>query len=195
MISTTRQARIARTEAAKAAQVNAFISTMLSAVDPGNQGREVTVAQVLSQAARDVERRSLHPDIEAEIRHTIGQTYYGLGLYDSALVHAERAVELRRRMYGDRDRRTVASQSHVVALAEARGSFAQAESLARVIVGLQRAMPDPRPADLASALGSPHEGTRGDSTTYQAKLEVINIRRQAIRRRGGLPMALNALAV
>jgi tetratricopeptide (TPR) repeat protein len=173
---------------------------MLSAVDPGNQGRDVTVAQVLSQAARDVEGRSLDPEVEAEIRHTIGQTYYGLGLYDSALVHAERAVALRRRTFGDRDPRTVASQSYIVALAEARGSFAQAESLARVVVDLRRAMPQPRPADLASALDDlarviEHQGRLDES--YRIKLEAIGIRRGATdsASRGGLPMALNALAV
>ncbi|MGQ0648409.1 MAG: protein kinase domain-containing protein [Gemmatimonadaceae bacterium] len=200
IVSTSRQARIARTEAAKAAQVNSFISTMLSAVDPGYQGRDVTVAQVLSQAARDVGKQALDPEVEAEIRHTIGQTYYGLGLYDSATVHARRAVVLRQRTYGDDDQRTAASYSYLVALAEARGAYAEAESLARVNVDMQRRMTTPRPSELAIALDNlarmiEHQGHLAEA--HEVKLESIGIRRRATdsASRAGLPFSLNAVAV
>mgnify|MGYP002140719891 CR=1 FL=1 len=46
------------------------MANMLSAVDPGDRGLDVTVAQVLSQAAKDVEQAKLDPEIEAQIRAT-----------------------------------------------------------------------------------------------------------------------------
>ncbi|MFN8668465.1 MAG: serine/threonine-protein kinase [Gemmatimonadaceae bacterium] len=151
VIATTRQARVAELERAKVQQVNAFLSSMLAAVDPGNAGREVTVAQVLSQAARDVEGQHLAPEVEAQIRHTIGQTYTELGLYDSAKVHIERAVALRRREFGTVDSRTSMSLSYLAALAEARGDFAEAEKIGHEMVAIQRALVPRQPSELATA--------------------------------------------
>ncbi|MBV6521212.1 MAG: Serine/threonine-protein kinase PknD [Gemmatimonadaceae bacterium] len=200
IVTTTRQARRAETESAKMEQVNTFLITMLSAVDPGYQGRDVTVAQVLSQAASDVGKQKLDPEIEAAIRHTIGQTYYGLGLYDSATVHAERAYELRRRLYGELDQRTLTSISYVIALAEARGAFAQAESLARVTVDRHRRSPQRNPGELATALDNlarmvEQQGRLDEA--MQIKLESIAIRRSTTDSASleAFPYSLNNVAV
>lgn len=200
IVATSRQARIARVEQLKAEQVNSFMSTMLSAVDPGYEGRDVTVAQVLNKAARDVETRQLNPEVEAQIRHTIGQTYYGLGYYDSATTHAQKAFELRRRVFGDRDLRTAISLSYVVALAEARGAYVEAESLARVNVGMHRRLPKLDQGELATALDNlartiEHQGRLDEAMTI--KLEAIGIRRtySDSASLSHLPYSLNNLAV
>lgn len=200
IVATSHQAQRAETERSKVEQVNTFLTTMLSAVDPGYQGRDVTVAQVLSQAARDVDQQKLDPEIEADVRHTIGQTYYGLGLYDSAATHSQRAYELRKSLFGDLDQRTLMSLSYLVALAEARGAFAQAESLARLDVDGQRRTRDQRPGELATALDNlarvvEQEGRLDEATTF--KLESIGIRRQSTdsATRASLPYSLNNMAV
>ncbi|MCC6928074.1 MAG: tetratricopeptide repeat protein, partial [Gemmatimonadaceae bacterium] len=151
VVATTRQARVAELERAKVQQVNAFLSRMLAAVDPGNSGRNVTVAQVLSQAAKDIEGQHLAPEVEAQIRHTIGQTYTELALYDSARVHVERAVALRETEYGELDQRTSMSLSYLAALEEARGNLAEAEAIARRIVDIQSRIAPRANAELATA--------------------------------------------
>lgn len=197
---TARQARLAERERLKTEQVNSFISTMLSAVDPGLRGREVTVAEVLAQAARDVGEAELEPEVEAEIRHTIGQTWYGLGLYDSATVHARRAFELRLRAYGDRDARTGISLSYLVALAEARGSYAEAESLARVNVEMFSRTRNLDPSELASSYDNlarmiEHQGRLDEAMDH--KRRSIAIRRTVTdsARQRGITYTLNNLAV
>ncbi|MEP7346165.1 MAG: serine/threonine-protein kinase [Gemmatimonadaceae bacterium] len=200
ILATTRQARRAETERAKMEQVNTFLTTMLTAVDPGYQGLHVTVAQVLSQAAKDVEKQKLDPEIEAEVRHSIGQTYYGLGLYDSAATHSQRAYELRRQLFGDLDQRTLTSLSYLVVLAEGRGAFAQAESLARLNVEWQRKTPDQIPAALASALDNLARMVEQQGRLDEAmkiKLESIGIRRRSTDSSAlaSLPYTLNNVAV
>lgn len=199
-IATARQARIATTEANKAAEVNSFLANMLAAADPGSLGKDVTVRQVLDQAAGDVRTRKLDPEVEAQIRHTIGQTYYGLGLYDSSQVHAKRAFELRRELYGMRDGRTAQSLSFLVAGAEARGAYVEAESLARVNVSQWREIKPIVPGEIATALDNlarqvETQGRFDEAQRYQ--LEAIDWRRKATDSAGrhDLTYSLNNLAV
>ncbi len=152
IVATARQARRAETERAKTEQVNTFLSTMLAAVDPGNSGKDVTVAQVLSQAAQDIDQQHLAPEIEAEIRHTIGQTYVELGLYDSAQVHVRRAAELRTKEYGLVHPLTSMSLSYVAALDESQGNYAAAESTGRIVLDIQRKLKPQHTTELATAL-------------------------------------------
>jgi serine/threonine-protein kinase len=200
IFATARQARIARLEAQKAAEVNQFMADMLSAADPESQGRDVTVRAVLDRAAAEVPSRQLVPEVEAQVRHTVAQTYYGLGLYDSARVHANRAFELRREVNGLRDERTLFSLSYVVAATEALGSFAQAESLARVAVGEWRALKGANPSELANALDAlarmiEHQGRLDEAR--EAKVEAVAIRRTLTdsASRADLPFSLNNLSV
>ena len=200
IISTARQARRTETEQQKTTQVNRFLTTMLSSADPGALGKDVTVAQVLSQAASDISKQSLDSEVEAELRHAIGQTYYGLGYYDSASVHVQRAYDLRRARYGLIDARTALSLSFVVAVAEARGEFAPAESLAKVAVDIQRKLPTVNSGELGRALDN-----LGRIVEAVGRLdEAMSIKREALHHsrlatdsvgRNALPSLLNNMAV
>ena len=144
-IATTRRAAVrAEQERLVAEEANRFLSVMLAAADPGYQGRDVTVRDVLDQAARDLVADSLAPPVEAQIRHTIGQTYYELGLTDSAAVHIQRAVALRSALYGEVDMRTSMSLSYLAAIAEQRGEWTRADSIAQRMLRIQRQL---RPID------------------------------------------------
>jgi serine/threonine-protein kinase len=203
IVATTQQTRRAELERSKMEQVNSFLSNMLSAVDPELGGPNVTVAQVLSQAAKGIEEAKLEPEVEAQIRHTLGQTYYGLSIYDSAETHARRAWDLRRKEYGDLDQRTSMSLSYVVALAEARGEFVQAESLARDLVGRQRRMPRGQynATELATGLDNlartiEQQGRLDDALAV--KLDAIALRRTIkndSNSLAALPYTLNNVAV
>jgi eukaryotic-like serine/threonine-protein kinase len=144
IVSTSRAAARAERDQRVAEEANRFLSTMLAAADPGYQGADVTVRDMLAQAAQDVETEALSPEVEAQVRHTLGQTYYELGLYDSAAVHVEKAVALRERVYGEIDMRTSMSLSYLAALAEQRGELTKAESISRRMLRIQHAL---RPID------------------------------------------------
>ncbi len=180
MIVSTRQARRAELERTKTEQANEFLSTMLAAVDPSHQGRDVTVAQVLSQAARDIEGAALDPEVEAQIRHTLGQTYWELGHYDSAAVHMERAVVLRQQVYGLVHMRTGMSLSYLAALADSRGDIPVAESLTVIALDIQRRLKPRQPSELATTMDNlaryVHRQGRFEEA-MQLQLESIEIRR------------------
>ncbi len=72
--------------------MKAFLQMMLVADDPTHaKTRDVTVREVLDDAARRIESGTLadQPDAEVEIRETIARTYNHLGLYNSATPHYE----------------------------------------------------------------------------------------------------------
>ena len=84
------QARVARRERdkatleqAKAQRINKFMQETLGAPNPNQQGRDVKVIDVLEKAARRAETELANqPEVLAEVRRTIGYTYYNLELYD-----------------------------------------------------------------------------------------------------------------
>jgi serine/threonine-protein kinase len=99
----------ARTEAAKAERINAFLQSVFASADPSwyssGQGQrgEVKVVDVLEQAGRriDVDFKD-QPEIRAELHHTIGTTYQSLGQYQQSGQHYRAALDVYRALYGER---------------------------------------------------------------------------------------------
>jgi tetratricopeptide (TPR) repeat protein len=92
-------------EAAKSKAVNEFLRNMLASADPfggdaasGKQGREVTVAQKLADAIRNLDRGDLNkqPLVEAAVRLTIGNALDGIGDTGGAETQIRKALEIRR---------------------------------------------------------------------------------------------------
>ncbi len=97
----TAQAAIARSESAKARQLNRFLTQMLSSANPswynasGSTASSITVREVLDGASQliPVELGGA-PAVEAEMRRTLGRTYIGMTEPDRARPHLERALAL-----------------------------------------------------------------------------------------------------
>ena len=86
----TSEADKARTEAARSQQIASFMRGMLSGVDPAvAQGKDTQLLkQILNDTSRRIDREfSDQPEIEADIRKTIGDTYEALGEYAMAEPH------------------------------------------------------------------------------------------------------------
>ncbi len=103
IVMTTHQARAAEQERNRATAIRDFLTTMLGAADPGALGRDVTVREVLDSAAARVDTLAAEPELGAEIREVIGDTYLGLGEYEPAITQYDSAVALRRRVSPDGD--------------------------------------------------------------------------------------------
>jgi len=88
------QAAVASAERDRAQRVTAFLTGMLSAADPAQGGREVTVASLLDAASKDLDRE-LGTDAEtaASVQSTLAQSYRALGLFDPALREAQAAYD------------------------------------------------------------------------------------------------------
>jgi len=90
--------------------VTAFLSEMLSSVDPRERGVDVSVREVLDEASKTIgERLEDQPLIEARLRHTIGAVYHQLGAFTDAAKHAARAAEIRSQELGPEHPETLKS--------------------------------------------------------------------------------------
>ncbi len=95
----------ARSESAKAQQLNTFLTEMLASASPtGNaataaRSGSLTVREVLDTASRNVSTTlGGAPDIEAEMHHTLGRTYLGIGAVDQAEAEFDKALALYRQL-------------------------------------------------------------------------------------------------
>jgi len=129
----------AELEADKASAINTFLLDMLASVDPGRQGRDVTVREVLDGAVELVdESLSDQPRIEVAVRHTIGNTYRALGLSDAAEGQVKRAVDISTNIAGEEDPATLGAMSVLGLIYAEQGRFTEAEALLLRTLELQR---------------------------------------------------------
>jgi eukaryotic-like serine/threonine-protein kinase len=104
-------------EAEKAEQINIFLNEMLSAVDPEKYGKDVKVSEVLDEASKKISTDLRpYPEIEADVRTTIGITYQNLGLYEEGKVHLQRAYDIRDSLFGPAHYKTAYSSKNLALL-------------------------------------------------------------------------------
>jgi serine/threonine protein kinase len=92
-----------QTETAKATAVSDFLQQMLRSANPDDaKGSGYTVRQLLDDYSAGLGNQfENQPDVEASLRAAIGNAYYRLGVGDKAEPHLERALAVRRHLYGD----------------------------------------------------------------------------------------------
>ena len=84
------------------------------------------------KASREVESMPPEdPEIEAEMRDTIGRSYRRLGYYEKAEPHLRKAFQIRRRLLGPEDIKTLDSMNRLALLLGDRGEYGEAERLLR----------------------------------------------------------------
>jgi predicted Ser/Thr protein kinase len=144
----------AERQAAIAQAVNAFLNEdLLSAVNPlRQQGRDVTVLEVLDQAAETVEHRFPdQPLVEAAVRLTLGKTYMSLGKYAAAEPHLRRARSLRTAQLGPDCEETLLAQMSLGYLFVRQGRYAEATDLFRAQLASSRRVLGPDHAETIAA--------------------------------------------
>jgi non-specific serine/threonine protein kinase/serine/threonine-protein kinase len=177
----------AKQEAAKAGAVNTFLQDMLSSVDPFQmKGRDVTVRQVLDEAAKKVGDGSLgsQPEIEVAVRGTLGNTYRALGLYPEAEPQLQAALDLRRKNAPGEETLDLASSLNDLALLKwNRGDIDGAERLYREALRIRRKALGNEHPDLWSTLNNLAVllADRGDGDEAEPLYrEALRIRRKAL---------------
>lgn len=102
----------AEREARLKGAVNDFIlNRMLRSADPAQEGRDIKVADVLDQAAREAGSAFADdPLTEAAVRHSLAQTYQGLGVFAAGLEQGKAAYAARVRALGEANPETIKTQ-------------------------------------------------------------------------------------
>jgi serine/threonine-protein kinase len=155
LVREARAHRLAHEEATEAEAINRFLNEMLSSVDPGRDGRDVRVAEILDRAAQDVGSRfGDRPEVQAALRTTIGRCYRALGMLEPAAVHLESALELREALRGAEHRETVESLNELAILRIMQGDLSTAEELLEDALASARRQLDRRDELLLSILSS-----------------------------------------
>lgn len=102
MLRASQQAHVAKAEATLAKALNDFLNyDLLTAMESQNRGHDVTMREILDDAASRIEGRYQdEPRLEIAVRSALARSYRYLGLFDDAKPHADRAIELGRRTPG-----------------------------------------------------------------------------------------------
>ncbi len=126
----------ARAEQAKAQRINAFMQDLLGFANPGwyspglKKGQEVTIGQVLDEAAGKVEKEFAdQPQIQAELQRNIGTSYMYEGRYDAAERHLRAALETFNKLHGDDDPDSARTLLHLGDTLLSKGDLRGAEPL------------------------------------------------------------------
>jgi tetratricopeptide (TPR) repeat protein len=122
----------ARVQAARdeAEAVTDFLSSMLSAVSPDEEGRDVTVREVLDVAAEDVGSEFSHQTaVQARLREVIGNTYLELGDLDRARALLEDALASQEQRLPPGHEQLISAQGTLGELYRAQGHYDEAEEI------------------------------------------------------------------
>jgi tetratricopeptide (TPR) repeat protein len=125
-----RQRELAQTRLAQTEATVQFLDDMLGAADPGAQGKDVTVREVLDKASASIgPQYKSQPLVAARLHGTVARTYLALGEYTEADTHAQEALALCRRELGDDHPDTCKARNAVAAMLVKRGEYDAADAL------------------------------------------------------------------
>ncbi len=162
-IVTIREGIRANREAAVAEVVNDFLQNDLLAqagasAQSGPNTKpdpDLKVRTALDRAAERIEGKfAKQPEVEASIRDTVGRTYIDLGLYPEARKQLERALELRSRVLGADDAKTLRSMVPLGRVARLQGRYDEAEALEGRALKAQRRVLGPEHPDTLTSMSN-----------------------------------------
>jgi serine/threonine protein kinase/tetratricopeptide (TPR) repeat protein len=150
-------------EADKARTLAGMMQELLGSADPtASKGGDYTARQMIDDFAAGLgDRLKDQPEVEADLRTTIGQAYRYLMLNEKAEVQHRRAVELRRRVFGPDHPKVAQSLTQLAWSLRFQSKFPAAEEQARAAIAILRRFDD-RAEDLAAALRILSHMTQGN---------------------------------
>ncbi|MGE3108468.1 MAG: tetratricopeptide repeat protein [Phycisphaerales bacterium] len=145
----------ARVERDGANAMSRYLRDMFLSIDPENaMGREVTVREVLDEAARKVATSfSGQERIEASMRNTLATTYKAIGRLGEAEAHHRAALEILRRLDGNEHDDTIETIRNLSVVLADEAKFDEAERLSREAVALCERTRGHEHPDTALAMG------------------------------------------
>ncbi len=133
----TRAERSASEQLADANSAKAFLRDVLASPDPASRGRDAKVIDLLERTSkRLLEDKSLAPKSLAEMKVTLGSTYFALGEFERARVFFEEAVRVLGGAVGEADPKTLAARVLLAAATFKMGDLENAERMVRSVAAL-----------------------------------------------------------
>jgi len=160
LVATIWQNRIARAERdraqiaqAKAERINKFLQETLGSPDPTKEGRDVKVLDVLEKAVRRAETELKdQPEVLAEVKRTIGYTYFNLEFYDKGEPLLRSALKTFQDLLGENHTTTTNCMRNLGELLTYKNNFAEAIPLLQKALDTQRRYPPENKRDFAETL-------------------------------------------
>jgi len=117
-----------------------FMTNMFKVSNPGEaHGNSVTAREILDTAATQIEAGlAKEPQVQADLMFTMAITYDNLGLYNRAADLQQRAFDIRRRVFGPDDRKTLQSMSYLGSEMLSAGKNADATKLLEDVLKRQQ---------------------------------------------------------
>ncbi len=128
------------TEEAKFKQVVRLMNTMLEGVGPSTgEGRATLLREILDETTLNVATELAgQPEVEAMIRTTLGNTYGQLGEFKTAELHLQKALVLRKQLFGDEHVDVARSLGKLGWLLLRKGDHAEAAALHNEALAMNR---------------------------------------------------------
>ena len=127
MVRANRARDAARQAEQRASSTLEYLRGVLSAADPGVDGRQVRVVDLLAKASKMVETDLAgQPHVEASVRETIGLVLLELGVFDQSWPELERTVALQREELGSDHPATLHSFNQLGRLSYKLGRYQEA---------------------------------------------------------------------
>ncbi len=133
-IEKTRAYRRAVASEQKSREVARFLKKMLNGVGPSVAlGRDTKLLLEIVDGTAESVGQDLkdQPEVEAELRNTLGEVYRALGENEKAEAMQRRALELGRQVFGEDDARVAESKNNLALVLRDEGRFDEAEKLFR----------------------------------------------------------------
>jgi serine/threonine-protein kinase len=139
---------LARSEAAKAEEVSAFLQRLFEVADPTeNRGATITARELLDAGAQRVEEElASQPEVQAVMMRLIGNVYASIGLTKKAQPLLEGALARHRALYGPRHEETILSMIALATETQDLGDLVNSEGLYREALAMATEL-----------YGTPHE--------------------------------------
>lgn len=142
------EARRAQAETARAQRVSEFLKTVMTLPDPswnaaGAGGRnDMTVLDLLKKAGDRIDTElGSDPLMAADLHHAIGNTYRARGLFNEALPHFTKALELRQQVLPPNDPKVAESFYYLGANQTWLGHLDIAEQYFERAIAIERTLP------------------------------------------------------
>jgi serine/threonine protein kinase/tetratricopeptide (TPR) repeat protein len=146
--------RITR-ERDRADRVTEFMTGIFKVSDPSERvGNTVTAREVLDKASMNVDTGlSQDPEIQARMMHVMGRAYLNLGLYPRAQSILERGIKVASAVGEQENRATLKAKQDLAWTLFQLGHLAEAESMERTLLDVQRRVLGPEDRDTLGTMG------------------------------------------
>ena len=140
--SITEQRNQAQREAMKATQVTNFLIDLFEANDPTiTGGEDLTAWELLEYGEERIEILEGQPEVQAQMFDVTGQIYRKVGEFEKSEKFLNKALDLRKELYGEQDEETISNFDKLGLLLSDQGRFAEADSLLRYALEIRRNTP------------------------------------------------------